>query len=173
MYYHFIPVTRWTKQFLYVCAQGQNVTYDKYLIRRTAKFSTSALGENNQCQYLRNIPSARWILTEMRLFAQDLPETKAASIGILWNLLNRRTKKYLAQTLGYLDAFMTYCHLTHRDRVTYICVTKLNDISSDNGILLMWPSGSNFNEMFIEILIFSFKKIYLRNSGLFVWSSIC
>ena len=30
------------------------------------------------------------------------------------------------------------------------------------GILLIWPLGTNFNEMFIEIHTFSFKKIHLK-----------
>ena len=56
--------------------------------------------------------------------------------------------------------------LTHWGRVTHICVDKLTTIGSDNGlspgrrqaiiwinagILLIWPLGTNFNEILIEI----------------------
>ena len=61
--------------------------------------------------------------------------------------------------------------ITHWGRVTHICVSKLKSIDSDNGlspgrhqaivwtnagILLIWPLGTNFREMLIEIHKFSF-----------------
>ena len=67
--------------------------------------------------------------------------------------------------------------LTHWGPVTHIYVSKLTVIGSDNGlspsrrqaiiwtnagILLIRPPGTNFNEIFIEIHIFSFKKIHLK-----------
>ena len=70
--------------------------------------------------------------------------------------------------------------LTHRGRVTHICVSKLTNIGSDNGlaptrrqaiiwtnvgILLIGPLGTNFSEISIEIHIFSFKKIDLKMSS--------
>ena len=70
--------------------------------------------------------------------------------------------------------------LTHWGRVTHICISKITIIGSDNGlspgrcqavistnagILLIWPLGTNFNEMFIEILIFSFMKMRLKVSS--------
>ena len=57
-------------------------------------------------------------------------------------------------------------HLIHWGRVTHICVSKLTNIASDNGlspgrhqaiilnndgILLIWPLGTSFSEMLIEI----------------------
>ena len=69
-------------------------------------------------------------------------------------------------------------NLTHWGRVTHICVTKLTTIGSDNslspgrrqaiiwtnaGILLMRPLGTNFNEMLIEILTFSFMKMRFKS----------
>ena len=68
-------------------------------------------------------------------------------------------------------------HLTHWGRMTHICVGKLTIIGSDNGlspdrrqviiwtnagILLIGPSGTNFNEILIEIPTFSFKKMRLN-----------
>ena len=70
--------------------------------------------------------------------------------------------------------------LTHWGRVTHICVSKLTLIGSDNGlspgrhqaiiwtsvgILLIWPLGTKFSEIFIEIQIFLFKKMHLNMSS--------
>ena len=69
--------------------------------------------------------------------------------------------------------------LTHWGRVTHICVSNLSTIDSDNGlspgrrqaiiqtnagILSIEPLGRNFNEILIEIHIFSFKKIHFKMS---------
>ena len=70
--------------------------------------------------------------------------------------------------------------ITHWGRVTHICVSNLTINGSDNGlspgrrqaiiwtnagILLIGPLGTNFNEIFIEINTFSFKKIHLKMSS--------
>ena len=70
--------------------------------------------------------------------------------------------------------------LTHWGRVTLICVSDLTIIGSDNdlslgrrlaiigtniGILLIWPSGTNFSEMLIEMHTFSFKKMHVKMSS--------
>ena len=70
--------------------------------------------------------------------------------------------------------------LTHWGRVTHICVSKLTIIGPDNGlspdrrqaiiwtnagILLIGPLGTNFSEILIEILTFSFKKMCLKVSS--------
>ena len=64
--------------------------------------------------------------------------------------------------------------------MTHICVSKLNIIGSDNGlspgrcqaiiwtntgILLIWPSGTNFSEMLIEIHTFLLKKMHVKISS--------
>ena len=69
--------------------------------------------------------------------------------------------------------------LTHWGRVTHLCGGNLTIIGSDNGlspgrrqaliwtnagILLIEPIGTNFNEIFIEIHVISFKKIYSKMS---------
>ena len=80
-----------------------------------------------------------------------------------------------------LWAFSTNCwQLTHWDRMTHICVSKLTIIGSDNGlspvrcqaiiwtnagILLIGPLGTSCNETSIEIHTFSFKKIHLKLSS--------
>ena len=75
--------------------------------------------------------------------------------------------------------------LTHW--VTHICVSRLTIIGSDNGlspgrrqaiiwtnagILLIRPLGTNFNEMWIEILAFSFMKMRLKVSSA-KWRPFC
>ena len=70
--------------------------------------------------------------------------------------------------------------LTPWGRVTHICVSKLATIGSDNGlssgrrqdiiwsiagILMIGPLGTNFGEILIEILTFSFKKMRLKVSS--------
>ena len=70
--------------------------------------------------------------------------------------------------------------LTHWGRVMHICVGKLTNIGSDNGlspgwreaiiwtnagILLFGPLGTNFSEILIVIHTFSFKKLHLKMSS--------
>ena len=77
--------------------------------------------------------------------------------------------------------------LTHWGRETHICVGKLTIIGSDNGlsparrqaiiwtnagILLIGPLGTNFNEILIEIHIFSVKKMHLKMSSA-KWRPFC
>ena len=72
-------------------------------------------------------------------------------------------------------------------RVTHICVTQLTIIGSDNGLtpgrrqaiiwtnvgmLLIGPLGTNFSEILIEIIIFSFKKMRLKVSSA-KWRPFC
>ena len=71
-------------------------------------------------------------------------------------------------------------YLTHWGRVTHICVSKLTNIGSDNGlsagrrqaiiwtnagILLFGPLGTNFSENLIGIKTFSFRKMPLKMSS--------
>ena len=75
---------------------------------------------------------------------------------------------------------MFHSTLTHWGRVTHICVSKLTIIGSDNvlspdrrqaiiwtnaGLLLIGPLRTNFSEILIEILKFSFKKMRLKLSS--------
>ena len=66
------------------------------------------------------------------------------------------------------------------DAYTFVCVSKLTIIVTDNdllpdrrqaiiwanaGILLIGPQERNFNEILIKIHAFSFKKIHLKMSS--------
>ena len=76
---------------------------------------------------------------------------------------------------------------THWGQKTYICVSKLTIIGSDNGlspeqrqaifwtdirIHLMGPLRTNFNETLFEIYIFSFPKMNLKSSSA-KWRPFC
>ena len=76
---------------------------------------------------------------------------------------------------------------THWGQVTHICISKLPILGSDNGlspgrhqaiistnagILLIWPLGTNFSEVLIEINTFSFKKMHLKMSSV-QWRPFC
>ena len=78
-------------------------------------------------------------------------------------------------------------NLTHWGRVTHICVGSLTITGSDNGlspgrrqaiiwtnagIVLIGPLGTNFSEISIEILAFSFKKMCLKLSSA-KWCPFC
>ena len=78
-------------------------------------------------------------------------------------------------------------HLTHWGRVTHICVGKLTNIGSDNGlspgrrqaiiwtnagISLIGPLRTNLNEILIGIQTFSFKKMHLKMSSA-KWRPFC
>ena len=80
----------------------------------------------------------------------------------------------------------------HWGLVTNICISKVTTIGSDDGlspgpcqaiiwtnagILLSGPLGTNFCEILIEILTFSFKKMHLKVLSAkwhhFVSTSLC
>ena len=80
----------------------------------------------------------------------------------------------------YTTATPVYIPLTHWGRVTHICVSKLTNIGSANGlspgrrqaiiwtndgILLIWTLGTNFVEVLSEFHAYSFKKMYFKMSS--------
>ena len=89
-------------------------------------------------------------------------------------------------------AFFLLCRrwhfaLTHWGRVTHICVGRLTNIGSDNGlspgrrqainwtnagILLIAPLETNFSEILIGIQTLSFKKMHLKMSSA-EWRPFC
>ena len=107
-------------------------------------------------------------LTKLRLYNKD----------VILNIckLHRRETNSMHLSKKYVESL--------RPSDAYICVSKQNIISSDNGlsperrqaiiwtnagILLIGPMGTNFNEILIEIYIFSFKKIHLKTSSAKWW----
>ena len=71
--------------------------------------------------------------------------------------------------------------------MTHLCISILSIIGSDNGLspgqrqaiiwtnagmLLIEPSGTNFNEILIKIITFSFKKMHLKMQSA-KWRPFC
>ena len=102
-----------------------------------------------------------------------------------WNS-NQNTKLFIHEnafenTIWEMAAMLSReDELTHWGQVTHICVSRLTIIGSDNGLspdrrqaiiwtnaglLLIGPLGTNFSEILIEILTFSFKKMRLKVSS--------
>ena len=93
----------------------------------------------------------------------------------------------IASNISSMWSPTVFTDLTHWGRVTHICVGKLSIIDSDNGLspvrrqaiiwtnagmLLIGPLGTNFSEILIEILTFSFKKMRLKVSSA-KWRPFC
>ena len=91
--------------------------------------------------------------------------------GMVWRTIIKLEEKSI------WSCYQGCVYLTHWGRVTHICVSKLTIIGSDNGlaldrrqaiiwtsagILLIGPLGTNFSEILVKILIFSFKKMHLK-----------
>ena len=102
-------------------------------------------------------------------------------VKLIWESVTRGYN--LVQSLNDL----LWLGLIHWGRVTHICVSKLTIIASDNGlspgrrqaiiwtsagILLIGPLGTNFSEILIEIITFSFKKMRLKVSSA-KWRPCC
>ena len=105
-----------------------------------------------------------------------------------WLVLSRM-QLYIPVSRGSVWFICPYLSglLTHRGRVTHIGVSKLIIIGSDNGLspgrchVIIWTNagilsigtlGTNFSEILIEILTFSFKKMRLKNSSA-KWRLFC
>ena len=95
--------------------------------------------------------------------------------------LNRKKPSiYRLQCHRHFISGRSRSKLTHWGRVTYICVSKLTIVGSDNGlspgrrqaiiwtndgILMIRALGTNFGEILIVIYIFLFKKMHLNMSS--------
>ena len=100
-----------------------------------------------------------------------------------WTILDSSNNMLLATQWNILIRITAYTSrytLTHWGRVTHICVSTLAIIGSDNGllpgrrqtiistnagILLIWPLGTHFSGISIDIQTFSFKKVQLKMSS--------
>ena len=106
-------------------------------------------------------------LSEETTSEQWIPHTKGQWCGKCFHAMTSWSCYHILWSLGLQS------QLTHWGRVTHICISKLTIIGSDNGllpgrrqaiiwtsagILLIWLSGTNFNEILIKIQQFSLKK---------------
>ena len=107
-----------------------------------------------------------------------------ARLLILMQCIN---KLYLCVLIWFILQCIVDPCLTHWGRVTHICVGNLTIIGSDNGlspyrrqaiiwtnagILLIGRVRTNFSEISIEILTFSFRKVRLKASSA-TWRPFC
>ena len=104
-------------------------------------------------------------------------------VAFIWGQFRKRYLSHHSLKSAYLKLNWNFSganELTHWGRVTHICVSKLTIIGSDNGlspdqrqaiiwtnagILLIGPLGTNFSEILVKILTFSFKKMRLKVSS--------
>ena len=110
-----------------------------------------------------------------------LNENVCISIQLSFKIVSRGLCVSITASVLVLAALkLEAIALTHWVRVMHMCVGKLTIIGSDNGlapgrhqaiiwtnarILLIWPKGTNLNEILIKIHIFSFKKIHFNMSS--------
>ena len=112
--------------------------------------------------------------------------TDCLTIGVVITSMKPWSYKWLEFVLSQQLYIYIYIHIyaadakeRHWGRVTYICVSDLTSIGSDNGlspgrrqaiirtnagILLIGPLGTNFSETFIEIKMFSLTNLHLKVS---------
>ena len=94
---------------------------------------------------------------------------------------------YRVQADHVLEVWAVILSLTHWGRVTHICVVTNTNIGSDNGLspgqrqAIIWtnagivsigPLATNFSEILIKILTFSFKKMRFKVSSA-KWQPSC
>ena len=102
-------------------------------------------------------------------------------------MFNFGLKSDLRQTALYPWSLFKLNRLTHWGRAMHICVSKFTIIASDNGLspgrrqAIIWNNagilsigllGTNFSEILIKILTFSFKKMRLKVSSA-NWRPFC
>ena len=154
-----------------ICNTGIGIYIHSYILSNKQKQTqcTQAILQSNIYQLVRRV-----------IVRSHCPDLGWKQIALIWYL---RGVWLVPERSGTL---------THWGRVTHICVSKLFITGSDNGlspdrrqaiiwtnvrILFIGPLGTNFSEILIEILTFSFKKMRLkcrlRNGGHVVSASMC
>ena len=124
-------------------------------------------------------------MTKLRLILLQCPHssnilTQSTSFQLFSIGIQRNCHFDCDEDIWNLCSLFTFMvqDLTHWGRVTHICVSKLTIIGSVNGlspgrrqaiiwtndgIVLIWPLGTNFNEISIEVHTFSIKKDAFEN----------
>ena len=126
-----------------------------------------------------------WAMLLTRV-AQDIPYSAIDGLTVLWKC-TREPQLHISRIritvslrwIIWLFA-IDLVTLTHWGRLTHICISKLKIIGSDNdlslgrrqaiiwtnaGLLSIWPLGTNFIEILIEIYTFSFRNMHLKMSS--------
>ena len=119
-----------------------------------------------------------WHLSYVKIFTANSSPLQYGSYDTVYVLFPQFCKDFVLTCLWVL---------THRDRVTHICVGESTIIGSDNslppgrrqaiiwtndGMLLSGPLGTNFSDISIGIDTFVFKKLLMKmSSG--KWRQFC
>ena len=118
----------------------------------------------------------RWSFPQICLRSVASSNQQLNFFSVLSDCFNNAPSNPYSNEAWSAYLFMKACGklLTHWGRVTHICVSNLTIMGSDNGlspgqcqaiigtnagILFIGPLGTNFSEILIEILSFSFKKM--------------
>ena len=139
------------------------------------KYITFGLKQHRQQPIFQHVGSTRH---------RDCPKKAFPMAG--WSRLHWTTANPPKMNRYWLKLQVTL-KLTHSGRATHICVSKLTSIASENGLspgrrqAIIWNNagilsigllGTNFSEILIEVLIFSFKKMRLKVSSA-KWRPFC
>ena len=119
-----------------------------------------------------------------RVTSWALGQCTMASMLVAWIRVNslpmikplyKRNPLRSSETYMHQDTRSSLVQITHWDRVTHMCVSKLTITDSDNGLapgrrhaiiwtnagmLWIWLLGTKFSEILIEIHISSYKKLH-------------
>ena len=121
---------------------------------------------------------AKWSITDQSIFRSL--RIYQRKFLIVWHMSDPSLHKQIKNPNERSGSHHHWCVLTHRGRVTHICVSKLTIIGSDNGlspgrrqaiiwttagILLIGPLGTNISEILIKIYTLSLKKMHLKMSS--------
>ena len=113
---------------------------------------------------------APWII----IANEDYSYSKCVSCCKIWIICKWIKLRVVLRILPLDFNKMSLYHfsLTHRGRVTHICVSKLTIIGSDNGLSPIRSLGTNFSEILSEVDTFSFTKLHLKVSSA-KWRQFC
>ena len=151
---------------------------DDVCIHSDAKWATMHLTPQ-EYQHLRN--NLSWLTAKKSPNFQDYSLERKSRHGDCHGHHWRRWRQACGQDISACKS------LTHWGRATHIWFSKLTIIASDNGLspgrrqAIIWNNagilsigllGTNFSEILIEILTFSFKKIRLKVSSA-KWRPFC
>ena len=139
--------------------------------------------------YIAHNQISRWLMgydkfcCESGMFVENRNDT-VWSMLFFYQIVNVSVNLFMKLVVNSSAWFSSnlyeYHDFTHWGRVTHKCVGNLTIIVSDNGlspyrrqaiiwtnagILLIGPLGTNFSEILIEILTFSFTKMRLKVSS--------
>ena len=164
-----------------ICIIWYNIIITQIVYEEVEKYMCGDTSLTLFAEVFDNKSSYRYEICQIQgqmslLLAEIDPQIWGSNIFISHNRIENFT--YLQRNLPIL---------TNWSRVMHICISKLAIIDSDNGLLpgrrqtIIWINagillngslGTNFSEIFIKILTFSYKKMHLKISSV-KWRLFC